>query len=200
MIELLLFVVMIACFVVSSGLLRSRPYPWRDRRVRRVDLVTPKDLGIDKSKPDLDIQRLTTGTITAESLTASSVLMADKIVAGSVRLRMDPDRDPFLMAMFRDYVATLADAGFLTGPVTAIDPKMLRETLCVAQAALSRSSYDADRRKEHLDRLGELIRRIDVIRPLDTAGQHGELHTPACGCDLSGELPPAVHIVDKHDD
>ena len=97
MIELLLFVVMIACFVVSSGLLRSRPYPWRDRRVRRVDLVTPKDLGIDKSKPDLDIQRLTTGTITAESLTASSVhnppgsgqLMADKVVAGSVRLRMD---------------------------------------------------------------------------------------------------------------
>lgn len=112
----------------------------------------------------------------------------------------DPDRDPFLMAMFRDYVATLADAGFLTGPVTAIDPKMLRETLCVAQAALSRSSYDADRRKEHLDRLGELIRRIDVIRPLDTAGQHGELHTPDCGCDLSGELPPAVHIVDNHDD
>jgi hypothetical protein len=94
MIELLLFVVMIACFVVSSGLLRSRPYPWRDRRVRRVDLVTPKDLGIDKSKPDLDIQRLTTGTITAESLTASNLpgsgqLMADKVVAGSVRLRMD---------------------------------------------------------------------------------------------------------------
>lgn len=128
MIAFLLLVVMVACFVVSSGLPRSRPYPWRDRRVRHADPVTPKDLGIDKSKPDLDIQRLTTGTITAESLTASSIqcdyfperpipitdemiregaitdemicrgsinlpgsgqLMADKVVAGSVRLRMD---------------------------------------------------------------------------------------------------------------
>lgn len=62
-------------------------------------------------------------------------------------------------------------------------PKMLRETLCVAQARIGNSPLDADRREEHMSRLGRLIAECDRHRPLGPDGKHGDRHTPTCGCD-----------------
>lgn len=73
------------------------------------------------------------------------------------------------------------------------DPKMLRETLCLAQGLVSRSvaaDAGADNRKHHVRRLESLIRECDRHRPLGPNGKHGDRHTPSCGCD-DVELPPA---------
>lgn len=40
------------------------------------------------------------------------------------------------------------------------DPKMLRETLCLAQSAIAHHS-DSSRRREHIDRLQRLIDECD---------------------------------------
>lgn len=61
-------------------------------------------------------------------------------------------------------------------------PKMLRETLCVAQSRIGNSPYDEDRKREHMDRLGRLIDECDRMRPLGRGGKHDDLHTPECGC------------------
>lgn len=65
------------------------------------------------------------------------------------------------------------------------DPKMLRETLCAAQAAVIRQVTDQDRRAEHVARIGRLITECDRHRPLGTNGKHDDRHTPTCGCDTS---------------
>lgn len=62
-------------------------------------------------------------------------------------------------------------------------PKMLRETLCVAQARISNYPDDQGRKREHLDRLQRLINACDDHRPLGPDGKHGGLHTPTCGCE-----------------
>lgn len=63
------------------------------------------------------------------------------------------------------------------------DPKMVRETLCVAQAAVARATGTGDRDDEHIARLQRLIDECDRHRPLGQDGKHGDLHTPTCGCD-----------------
>lgn len=63
------------------------------------------------------------------------------------------------------------------------DPKMLRETLCVAQHVIGRSMPDADRKHEHIARISRLITECDRHRPLGPNGKHGDRHTPTCGCD-----------------
>lgn len=60
------------------------------------------------------------------------------------------------------------------------DPKMLRETLCVAQTWINLSGDS--RKREHSDRLERLIAECDRHRPLGRDGKHGNLHTPTCGC------------------
>lgn len=61
-------------------------------------------------------------------------------------------------------------------------PKMLRETLCVAQSALG-ITYRTDlRMREHMARLQRLIAECDRHRPIGNDGKHGDLHTPTCGC------------------
>jgi hypothetical protein len=62
-------------------------------------------------------------------------------------------------------------------------PKMLRETLCVAQNAIANSPYDDGRKKKHIDRLSRLIAECDRHRPLGSDGKHGNRHTPTCGCE-----------------
>jgi len=62
-------------------------------------------------------------------------------------------------------------------------PKMLRETLCVAQAEISSSPWNEGRKDEHVARLQRLIDVCDVHRPLGADGKHGDRHTPTCGCD-----------------
>lgn len=62
-------------------------------------------------------------------------------------------------------------------------PKMLRETLCMAQAALGHAFPSDGRLREHLDRLGRLINECDRHRPLGPNGKHDERHTATCGCD-----------------
>ncbi|MDM8084728.1 hypothetical protein QUV83_08135 [Cellulomonas cellasea] len=63
------------------------------------------------------------------------------------------------------------------------DPKMLRETLCVAAAAVARATGTGDRDDEHITRLQRLIDECDHHRPLGSDGKHGSLHTATCGCD-----------------
>ena len=62
-------------------------------------------------------------------------------------------------------------------------PKMLRETLCMAQAAIGETFRLAPRAREHLDRLQRLIDECDRHRPIGNDGKHGDRHTPTCGCD-----------------
>ena len=64
-------------------------------------------------------------------------------------------------------------------------PKMLRETLCVAQSRIGNSDLDLGRRREHLDRLQRLIDACDIHRPLGPDGKHGDRHTATCGCEES---------------
>lgn len=69
-------------------------------------------------------------------------------------------------------------------------PKMLRETLCAAQAALGEQQL-GDRRREHIARLGRLIAACNLHRPIGPDGKHGNRHTPTCGCDDVPEVDRA---------
>jgi hypothetical protein len=80
-------------------------------------------------------------------------------------------------AMSKNYA--LAD---LTAYIVPDSPKMLRETLCVAQSRIGNSPLDEDRKMEHIARLQRLIDECDRHRPLGVDGTHGDLHTPSCGC------------------
>lgn len=71
----------------------------------------------------------------------------------------------------------LADLHAYVIPVT---PKMLRETLCVAQQRIH--AVDDPRNIEHSARLQRLIDEIDQMRPLGPDGKHNNRHTPTCGC------------------
>jgi hypothetical protein len=64
-------------------------------------------------------------------------------------------------------------------------PKMLRETLCVAQARIGNSPYDESRKREHIERLQRLIDECDRHRPLGPDGKHGDRHTDTCGCEAA---------------
>lgn len=66
--------------------------------------------------------------------------------------------------------------------ITTDTPKMLRETLCVAQQRVY--SLGGDRTTEHGARLQRLIDECDRHRPLGDDGQHGDLHTATCGCEI----------------
>jgi hypothetical protein len=66
-------------------------------------------------------------------------------------------------------------------------PKMLRETLCVAQSGIAALMRDGQKSaggsmQSHMDRLSRLIEECDRHRPLGRGGKHGNLHTPTCGC------------------
>jgi hypothetical protein len=65
-------------------------------------------------------------------------------------------------------------------------PKMLRETLCVAQSRIANSPYDERRKEEHIKRLQRLINECDRHRPLGINGKHSNLHTDTCGCEDKG--------------
>lgn len=62
-------------------------------------------------------------------------------------------------------------------------PKMLRETLCVAQTMIGLFFIDDGRKWEHSNRLQRLIDACDAHRPLGPDGKHGDRHTPTCGCE-----------------
>lgn len=60
--------------------------------------------------------------------------------------------------------------------------KMLRETFCVAQAALAPGGPILS---GHRERLQRLIDECDRQRPLGPDGKHDNRHTPTCGCEDS---------------
>ncbi|GAB3166994.1 hypothetical protein GCM10027059_26870 [Myceligenerans halotolerans] len=96
-----------------------------------------------------------------------------------------------------DAVGPVTDGGSWGGTIVRIErevpdsttltvpfgPKMLRETLCAAQAGIRRSDVQPDRADEHVARLEQLIAECDRHRPLGPDGKHGQLHTATCGCD-----------------
>lgn len=60
--------------------------------------------------------------------------------------------------------------------------KMIRETLCLAQAAFSLAF--ANDTTHHRLRLQRMIDDCDRQRPLQSNGKHGDhLHTKTCGCE-----------------
>lgn len=78
------------------------------------------------------------------------------------------------------------------------DPKMLRETLCVAQAAVAGIPTDTDRKNEHIGRIGRLIRECERHRPTGPNGKHGDQHTPTCGCeDVAMSSLSALEVADR---
>jgi hypothetical protein len=62
-------------------------------------------------------------------------------------------------------------------------PKMLRETLCLAQTYMGLSTRSDAR--DHVARLQRLIDECDRHRPLGANGKHGhgQRCTPTCGCE-----------------
>jgi len=60
------------------------------------------------------------------------------------------------------------------------DPKMFRETLCIAQAAIG---LMGEMGRPHIERLQRLIDEFDRHRPLGPDGKHGNRHTETCGCE-----------------
>lgn len=66
--------------------------------------------------------------------------------------------------------------------VVTDSPKMLRETLIVAQAAIGVSPLGLDRKKGHMNRLQRMIDECERKRPLGRHENHDDLHTPECGC------------------
>lgn len=69
--------------------------------------------------------------------------------------------------------------------IPSAELKVLRETLCVAQAAIGweYNGMEESDKPPHLARIERLIAEIDRHRPLGPDGKHGELHTPTCGCE-----------------
>lgn len=66
--------------------------------------------------------------------------------------------------------------------VVTDSPKMLRETLIVAQAAIGTSLLGSERKEVHMNRLQRMIDECDRKRPLGRHGNHDNNHTPECGC------------------
>ena len=76
----------------------------------------------------------------------------------------------------------------MTAFVPVPDLKGLRETLCIAQAAIGDSPAGqaaVGGPLRHIAVLGELIAEIDKHRPLGPGGKHGDLHTATCGCEAT---------------
>lgn len=70
-----------------------------------------------------------------------------------------------------------------------INPKALRETLCIAQARIGNSGLDKHRQERDIAHLQALIDECDRHRPLGPDGKHGDRHTPTCGCDVPEIIP-----------
>jgi hypothetical protein len=72
--------------------------------------------------------------------------------------------------------------------VIPVSPKMLRETLCVAEHALAeldrqRPGYNAGGTIDvHQRRIRHLLDECDRKRPTGSGGKHDSLHTAECGC------------------
>lgn len=77
---------------------------------------------------------------------------------------------------------TPEEAAPLTTLTIPDSPKSIRETLCVAQAALGYHPLHP-LRDAHIARLQRLIAECDRHRPLGADGKHGDRHTPTCGCE-----------------
>lgn len=69
--------------------------------------------------------------------------------------------------------------------------KMIRESLCVAQAAIPFASSVGEY-KTHVARLQRLIDDIDRQRPLGPDGKHDDRHTATCGCEDVATLDGAT--------
>jgi hypothetical protein len=73
--------------------------------------------------------------------------------------------------------------------VIPVSPKMLRETMCVAEFALhelerQRPGYSAGASiATHLEHIQAVLDECDRKRPTGTDGKHGNLHTDECGCN-----------------
>ncbi len=71
--------------------------------------------------------------------------------------------------------------------IPVVGLKATREALCAAQSALfdrARAGTDVESVPHWVDRLQAIVDQIDVHRPLGSNGNHGDLHTTTCGCEV----------------
>lgn len=61
--------------------------------------------------------------------------------------------------------------------------KMLRETLSAAKTSIYKSELGVNHSEDHIRRLEDLIKQLDLYRPVNANGKHGDRHTLFCGCD-----------------
>lgn len=66
-------------------------------------------------------------------------------------------------------------------------PKMLRETLCLAQSAIIQLDLVDELKERHIMVLQRMINECDRHRPLGINGKHANLHTATCGCEDKGD-------------
>jgi hypothetical protein len=136
--------------------------------------------------------------VLAHELRVALARMQTILVANSSLLSVPftdaPEQSPWMRveaALIRLSAAAgaLSDAIPNTRVVTSAyvvpdSPKMLRETLCVAQTEIGASPWaELDLKQEHIARLQRLVDECDRHRPLGPDGKHGDRHTPTCGCD-----------------
>lgn len=62
-------------------------------------------------------------------------------------------------------------------------PKMVKETINVAQQAYGQYRRDYERFDEHMARLSRIVEECDRMRPVGRDGKHNNRHTEVCGCD-----------------
>lgn len=66
----------------------------------------------------------------------------------------------------------------------AASPEKLRETLCLAQAAIwHHPQIGQNSKRNHIAQLQRMIDECDRKRPLGPDGTHGDRHTAECGCE-----------------
>ena len=76
-------------------------------------------------------------------------------------------------------------------------PKMLRETMCVAQGAVLREGHAGA--QLHADRIASIIDVCDQHRPLGPDGKHGTRRcTPTCGCIDKCEPEPDDGLIPRN--
>lgn len=137
--------------------------------------------GITPPAPDINFDELPDGTIVHYKHSNAHRIMRDgrwcDLTDGSAVSMAGPEHYTVV------HVPAAPDTYPFGDPDGPDCPKMVRETLCVAQGVVGRWVID-DRRDEYVARIGRLIDICDRHRPLGPNGKHRTAHcTPTCGCE-----------------
>lgn len=77
----------------------------------------------------------------------------------------------------------MGGAGSITAYEVRVPPKVLRETLCLAQSLFANGQPFVSNPGSHIATLQLVINECDRHRPVGVDGKHGDRHTKTCGCE-----------------